>query len=365
MADQTDLRDALMILLENRAVLRETDPSAYALIRNNFPQLQKLCAEELGLQLIRRQGFFRLEKNVLRFSNPIKSFALKYPQDFVYFVSVLAYVESIGVEQPFLLSELIEFLDAQLSGNIEWTQYRERLSLTRVLKGMETLNLLRQLDGDIVGLPYQQVEALLISTSYAGNFLSDRISNLSQIKDWHTLNDPRNEVTMAQQARQLLLLTVGISRTANNLELFEYMHEHQRSFSDFFEQYTVFEFELSRNVAMLTIPEPRRNLSMIPTNSSLDDLLMLIGYQLRIRALPADEYGQITITENVWFELVSHQLHEYGDMIAKQHRETSPDQLSQELLDRASNLRLLTRVESGIKILPLFGRLAGEFIHEE
>ncbi len=164
MAEKNDVTDALMILLEHRAILKEADPFAYALIRTNYPRLHKICAEELGLRLIQRQGLFRLEKNVLLFDGPMKPGEFKEPQDFVYFVSVLAYVESIGFEQPFLLSDLIEFLETQLSNAIEWTQYRERLSLSRVLNSMVTLNLLRQLDGDIAGLSSQQVEVLLTST---------------------------------------------------------------------------------------------------------------------------------------------------------------------------------------------------------
>lgn len=361
MTKVADLRDGLMTLTESRVVFAERSPDDYLLIRRNFIELRRLVIDNFGLELVQHPDFYRLEKLLERPGAAMTLQGLSEPGDFTLLAATLTYVETLGSSQPFLLSELVETVNGMLRQPLDWTKFDHRRALVRVLKVMVNLNLLERIDGDLAGYQSNEQEVLLSGTSYASFFLARGVENLADYSSWHEAVAQRPVLTTSQRVRQQLLFTPGICRTPETAADFTYMRNQRGALTSFFERYTVYTFELTRNVAMLVLPERRIGFGQVPDGSSGDDLLVAVGRQLRQQALPQDEFGQIHQTSSQWEALVGSLFSESRELMASNYRAMSPAELSRQLQARALALGMIRQRGGDLVITPLFGRLNGQY----
>ncbi|WP_225047656.1 TIGR02677 family protein [Lacticaseibacillus kribbianus] len=355
------ISQALMALAENRVILATENPGAYTLIRRNFLDLRRLCLENLGLELIQHPDFYKLEKLMARPRGFMTVNGLTQPMDFVFMTAILTYTETLGADQPFLLSEMVTALNEIMARAVDWTQFAQRRSLVRVLNVMTQLNLLTRLDGELAGYESSGLEVLLMATTYSTYFLAREVDDLGGFPDWHAAVANRTELTTRQQVLQELLFTPGLCRTPETVPLFTYMRNQAASLHQFLAQYTEFAFELTKNVAMLTLSERRAGFGQLPGGRNIDDLLMVMGHKLRASAWEPDEFGQIRLTRAQWVAMVGEQTAINHDWLAKSDRERSVKEMSELLLAQALSAGMVRTTETAVIITPLFGRLDGTY----
>ena len=128
-------------LLEKFWICKDTDKETYYKIKRDIPNFQKFIREQLGWKLIHTENLQKLEKRPAH-AEPfmgIEEFA--EIRDYCIFCVVLMYLEDKEEREPFLLSELISYVETQLKEymTIDWTSFTQRKSLVRVLQYMEKL----------------------------------------------------------------------------------------------------------------------------------------------------------------------------------------------------------------------------------
>lgn len=362
MIKNDDLRSCLTALIEARVIFAADQPDMYLMIRRHFVEVRRICLDNFGQQVTLKPDFVRLAKMPFVPLPGTNIVELQGPQDYVMFASVLAYTDDLGPGTPFLLQGLTEALAQTMPVAPDWTLIQERRRLVRVLKAMVRLGLLDRLDGEFEGYDSAiEQEALLSVTQYARYFLRSFPENLTLVDDWRHLAQPADDTPMRVRVLQQLAFTPGICRTADNEDMFRYMRNQSRFITEFFESNSEFEFELTRNVALLNLPERRSGYQLMPNNSSVDGLLLALGDQLRGGNLPEDEFGQRSLTSSQWVAMTTALKNNYNDQLASSYRTMGASELSRELLSRAGDLGMAAQHEDAITITPLFGRLSGRF----
>lgn len=357
-----DIKICLNELIENRVIFEQSRPDVYRLIKKRMIDIRKICLNDLGLQLLINPKFIKLEKIPEEPRNYMGFEGLIEPEDYVMFACSMAYLEEAGPDTPFLLNNLTDSLQRSMSIKPDWNEFQTRRRLVRVLKQMMDFTLIKSLDGDFSNYgDNENEEALFIVTSYSRYFLRSFPDNLQSMKNWHELLIRNEKYSTRIRVIQRLLFTPGICRTSDTEELFNYMR-HQESFLiGYFEKYTDFNFELTKNVALLASPNRRKNLKYIPDGSSSGDLLMIIGFKICDEKFDRNNFGQIRLSFAQWQSIVGSVFQENKELLSKTYRDMSLNTVSEKVLSQTNQSGLTFEDDSRIVITPLLARLNGKF----
>lgn len=362
-------RTLLAALFERYWILREENPDLYHELRKNAKELKKIIDEKFGLRLHIHTQFIKLEKIPADPKGWMGIAAFQDKMDYTMFACALAFMETKEQNDYFLLSHLVEDIKENYPdpGALDWTNYRHRLSLVRVVGQLLELRLMDKIEGDIAHFARnEEFEALYRVTLYARYFMRSYPQDIYQYEDWHRLieDELKNMDTHGRrwEVYRQLMMQPNVARTSeNNDQLFNYIRVQRRSIEDFFERSTPFSFELTRDTAMLTMMERKNIYTCFPSQQAIDDLLLQIAGLLRDRHPEPDPYGRVSITHQEWLSLVQELQHRFRRGWSKAYREMSAEGIAENLFSEAERWQLAARRDDQIIIMPAFARFRGTY----
>mgnify|MGYP002794943875 FL=1 len=138
----------LEMLLNQRWILKAEDKELYYRVRDSVGELRKYCTEKLGCQILDNSLMIKMEKIpvVPEAFMGIREFTSR--EEYVYLCILLMFLEDKDAQEQFILSQLTEYLSAQLPGELsDWTVYTNRRRLIRVLRYAVSQGILGITDG--------------------------------------------------------------------------------------------------------------------------------------------------------------------------------------------------------------------------
>ena len=125
-------------LLENFWICKDTDKETYYRVKRDIPNFQRFIREQLGWKLVHTENLLKLEKRPAHAEAFMGIGEFMEIRDYCILCVVLMYLEDKEEQEQFLLSELIDYVEAQLKSyvSIDWTSFTQRKSLVRVLQYM-------------------------------------------------------------------------------------------------------------------------------------------------------------------------------------------------------------------------------------
>lgn len=190
--------------------------------------------------------------------------------------------------------------------------------------------------------------------------------DIYQYDDWHALIQDEMENIDTHGRRwevyRQLMMQPNVTRTPENNDLlFNYIRVQRHSIEDFFERFTPFSFELTRDTAMLTLTERKKMYTYFPSQQAVDDILLQLAGLVRDRQTAPDTYGRMHLTWQEWQSCIQELQHVFARGWSKEFREMSTDRLAERLLDQAMLWQLIIRDQDQITILPAFSRFCGNY----
>ena len=125
----------LEVLLNKRWILKSRDKEMYYKIRDALGELRKFTTEKMGCQIIDNSLLIKMEKIpvIPESFMGIQKFSSK--EEYAYLCILLMFLEDRDAQEQFILSQLTEYITANLPGEIsDWTLYTNRRKLIRVLR---------------------------------------------------------------------------------------------------------------------------------------------------------------------------------------------------------------------------------------
>ena len=174
-------------LLENFWICKDTDKETYYRIKRDIPNFQKFIREQLGWKLIHTENLLKLEKRPAHAEPFMGIEEFTEIRDYCILCVVLMYLEDKEEQAPFLLSELISYVETQLKAymTIDWTSFTQRKSLVRVLQYMEKQQMIRARDGRSEGFGSEAgQEVLYENTGYSKYFATSFPRDISGYQSW-------------------------------------------------------------------------------------------------------------------------------------------------------------------------------------
>ena len=172
---------AFEILIDNFWIIKEINPELYNTIKDASPKFKGFVEEKLGYKLIINTYAIKLEKLPGKAESwmGIQDFASR--MEYGFFCILLMFLEDRGPGEQFVLSQAAEFIQSSWPGSekVDWTLYRHRKCMVRILNFAAEMGLIAVNDGDEMKFSEaQDTEVLYESTGLSRYFVRNFTGNI-------------------------------------------------------------------------------------------------------------------------------------------------------------------------------------------
>lgn len=368
---------ALELLLSKRWILKREDRETYYFVRDELPKLKSFLTEKLGFQLVVNSSLIKLEKIPASAENwmGIREFGDKF--DYVFFLSVLMFLEEKESGEQFVLSELTEYLQGMIQvEEIDWTIYRYRKTLVKVMKFVQSSGMIELNDGSEENFAKDGESEVLyentgVSRYFVRNFTRD-ICDYTSVQDfekeeWIDVNEDRG-IVRRQRVYRRLLLSLGMYRNEKTEEDFNYLRNFRGNIRDELEGLLDVDLHIHKTSAYLVLSETSRLGRTFPEENTLSDIVLLLNEEIVKKVkegsflLSMDE--SILLLENSFKELLEECKRQYGKGFAKTYREMTTREFVEVVSAYMKELGFIQFTEEGVKLLPIAGKVVGRYPKE-
>ena len=366
----------LEILMARRWVLKAEDRQLYYRVREALPVIRSFATEKLGCQVIENASLIKLEK-IPVLAEPamgIREFSTK--EEYAFLCLLLMFLEDRDIGEPFILSQFTEYVVANLpGGGVDWTHYRSRQQLVRVLRFATAQGMLRVRDGNEDNFVQSEVGEVLyentgVSRYFMRHFPRD-IMNYSRPEDfaqsdWVAMDEERG-IARRHRVYRRLLFSVGILQSEGMTEDVDYLKNYGRRLKDELEKLFDGELHVHRGNAFFMQGESCHIGETLPNDTGLSDVLLLVCAEIREQVrqeiwLPEkDDRIQVTLVE---FEQLLRKIRrEQGAGFMKSLRDLTDGEFVRRVETEMTLWRLLAIDEAQqlVMILPMAGKIIGRY----
>lgn len=366
----------LEILMARRWVLKAEDRQLYYRVREALPVIRSFATEKLGCQVIENASLIKLEK-IPVLAEPamgIREFSTK--EEYAFLCLLLMFLEDRDIGEPFILSQFTEYVVANLpGGGVDWTHYRSRQQLVRVLRFATAQGMLRVRDGNEDNFVQSEVGEVLyentgVSRYFMRHFPRD-IMNYSRPEDfaqsdWVAMDEERG-IARRHRVYRRLLFSMGILQSEGMTEDVDYLKNYGRRLKDELEKIFDGELHVHRGNAFFMQGESCHIGETLPNDTGLSDVLLLVCAEIREQVrqeiwLPEkDDRIQVTLVE---FEQLLRKIRrEQGAGFMKSLRDLTDGEFVRRMETEMTLWRLLAIDEAQqlVMILPMAGKIIGRY----
>ena len=365
---------ALEVLLSKRWILKSRDRELYYSVRDELPKFKSFLIEKLGFQVVVNSYLIKLEKIPAVAENwmGIKEFSDK--MEYVIFMTVLMFLEEKDMGEQFVLSELTEYIQTAVEvESIDWTVYRSRKYLVKVMKYLVSEGILEINDGSEEDFQKDGISEVLyentgVSRNFVKNFTRD-ISNFKGMADFYDgdfidTNEDRG-IVRRQRVYRKLLLSAGLYRNESTEEDFNYIRNFRGIIANDFESLFDCNLHIHKSSAYLVINEGSRLGRAFPEESTLSDIVLLVNDLILSRIdenklTPAVDESIILSLEN-FNELIEETKRLYGNGFAKTYRDMTTKEICSVVTEYMMELGFIEYLGNDVKINPIVGKVAGRY----
>lgn len=367
---------ALEELLNRRWILKSKDRELYYELKEalSFGEEKKFLMEKLGYQVIVNPYMIKVEKMPAIPENWMGITEFKEPVEYVLFCLVLMFLEDREAEEQFVLSQLTEYVQSQYQEEqIDWTVYRYRRHMIKVMKYCVSCGILKVNDGSEESFARDDASEVLYENTGASryfmkNFTQDIMGYTSpkefEKEEWIDVNEDRG-IVRRQRVYRKLLMTMGMYKDEESEEDFAYVRNYrnmiQGDLSDLFDC----ELHVHSSSAFLVLGETCRLGRAFPEGNTLSDVVLLINTLLQEKVadgkltIPMDE--EIHIPREMFCAIVEECKEKFGKGLNKTYREMTFSEFYREVSAYMEELMLIETEKDGIRIKPVVGKICGKY----
>ncbi len=366
--------EELKALLEHNFILKEEDRELFYLIKDNYRHFKPFIIEKLGYELLIRGDFIRLEKLPGKAEEWMGIASFDDQKEYAFLMILFIYLEDKNKEDQFLLSHVTEFIAANMIGeSIDWTQYKTRRSLIKVIKFVLSEKLIRVTDGEEDSFTQDgSKEVLFESTGLSKYMVRNFQTDVMKFKSYHDLEAEHEDFLTSDRGTlrknrvyRRLILSPIVYHEGGVDEDYAYIKNYRNIIEEDFKKYLGWHFHLHRNGAIVFPDEKDKVSYEFPTNSGISDVILHVNAhickKLKEGVLQRDQGDTIHLSESAFRELLKQVATEKAYGWSKEYRESSEEKLFKEVVYKMSYFCMLKREKDNLVILPLAGKIIGDY----
>lgn len=365
------------MLLEKFWIIKDRDPILYNVIKDAGPKYKSFVEDKLGYKLMMNAYVIKLEKLPGKAESWMGISNFDNTMEYAFLCIILMFLEDRGAGDQFVLSQVTEFIQGTYPGdeNVDWTLYRHRKSLVKVLSFATEIGLIKVDDGDELRFSsFQETEVLYESTGLSRYFVRNFTGNVQNYTsyldiengEWLDVAKDRGIIRRHRVYRRLIMSPAVYSEGAEDAD-YAYIKNYKGLLQKDIEDMLDSSLHVHKNGAFLVLDPTKNFKDVFPDHKTISDITLQINGMI----VEMVDRGEIEIEQNdiltvsrQWFiQLIERCRQLYMSGWSKEFREMSIDQLVKEVLSYMTGFGMVDENESirEIKILPLTGKIIGQY----
>lgn len=367
----------LETLLEEFWIIKEKEKDLYYRIKDASPQFKDFLEQKLGYKLIVNPYMIKLEKL------PGKAEAWMGIQDFdnqmeyALFCLLLTFLEDKSAGEQFILSEVTEFIQGSYPGEekLDWTLFRHRRSMVKVLRFATTIGIIKADDGDEGSfMDSTDSEVLYQSTGLSRYFVRNFTGNILNYSSWLDMENgewldvdkDRGRVRRNRVYRRIVMSPVVYSEGPEDPD-YLYIKNQRGLLQKDMEDYLDSQLHVHKNGAFLVLDSSKNFKDVFPARKNISDIALQVNAAI-ISLIRAGELAgredDVIVVSRVWFESLIEDVREKNYLgWSKEFREMSFAKLYEETISYMKGFHMIEVLEKEkeVKIMPLAGKIIGGY----
>lgn len=358
-------------LLSKRWIVKAKEPILYLQIKDQLKKLSQFFNDRFNYDIIVKPLMIKLEKIPGRSEPWMGIQEFKDVMDYQLFCYVLVFLEDKENEQQFMLSELTEFIQANIvEAQLDWTSYSNRRQLIRVLKYCVEVAIISITDGnDDQFTNNENAEVLYENTGlsryYARNFYSE-INTLNSVDDfinlsWFEGDQDRGKVR-ANRVYRRLVLSAGVYEEVDDNEDFVYIRNYKNQIVNDFSNILPTKLHVHKTSAYLTF-EDYKEKEYFPHTNAVDETILCLMSSLRKYCMKRiiDESEIVNFEINDFEKIIKKEITKIMPNLSKSFQDKPLNVLVDELILKMKLYGFIKQDQEQVAVYPIIGKINGEY----
>ncbi|KXG75447.1 TIGR02678 family protein [Thermotalea metallivorans] len=365
----------LEILLERFWIIKEQDKELYYQIKDASPKLKNFLEDKLGYKLIINPYIIKLEKLPGKPENWMGIEDFEDRMEYGFLCLLLMFLEDKGPEEQFVLSQITEFVQGTYPGQekVDWTLYKHRRHLIKVLRFAAEIGLMKVNDGDEQYFANAvDTEVLYENTGLSKYFMRNFTGNLLYYRHWQDIENEewvdidkdRGRIRRNRVYRRLVMSPAVYSEGIEDAD-YLYIKNYRNMLQKDIEEMLESQLHVHKNGAFVILDEGKNFCDTFPNNKNISDIVLqmngLIVEEVKKGSFLKREDDTIHISMARFEAMIEECLKRYMEGWSKEYREMKLEKLYNEVIKYMQDFQMI-QVNEGTKeviIMPLAGKVIG------
>jgi uncharacterized protein (TIGR02678 family) len=367
----------LELLLENYWIIKDDDKELYYRIKDAIPQFKSFLNDKLGYHVIVNPNVIKLEKLPGKAESWMGIEEFDSVMEYAFLCLLLMFLEDRGREEQFVLSQVTEYIQAGYPGDekVDWTLYRHRRCLIKVMRFAADTGMVRVNDGDEqVFAADAATEVLYESSGLSRYFVRNfpvNILGFTSYKDIENedlieLDRDRGTVRRHRVYRRVLMSPAVYNGGAEDQD-YLYVKNFKSLIEKDMETWLGISFHVHRNGAMLVL-EPTKSMGRcFPDNRAISDIVLqmnsLLLSDIREGRITSGTDDRFVLSWAAFASAAARLKEKCMGGWSKEFREMDVDLLTEQIFECMKAFSMAEKGNDGreIWILPLVGKITGSY----
>ena len=290
---------------------------------------------------------------------------------------LLMFLEDKGKEEQFLLSELTEYIEGVFpeENSIDWTLYRHRRYLVKVLRFAFDMGMIKVNDGDEQSFSSsRESEVLYENTGISKYFIRNFTGNILEynfLKDleedeWIDVDRDKGRIRRNRVYRRIIMSPAVYSDGVDDPD-YLYIKNYRNMIISDIEKYLESDFHVHKNGAFLILNIDKNYKKSFPENKTISDIILqfnsIITNKIENGIINTKEDDVIILSIQSFESIIKELRYNYSLGWSKEYREMKFEKLCEEIIQYMKSYCFLELIEdsSELRIMPLVGKIIGKY----
>ena len=361
-------------LLENYLILKERDKDLYYDVKDNIDKYKSFIYDNLAYDIIIKDDFIKLEKipGIPEEWMGINEFT--EIKEYIFFILLITFLEDKNKEEQFILSSITEYIEHNYPDEkIEWTIFKNRKSLIKVMKFAIDIGIIKKNDGSEEEFSKSETGDVLYESTGLSRYIVRRFSK--NIEDSESYEDLLSDefsgiskdlgtVRKNRVFRRLLLSPVVYNDENDNGD-YDYIKSKRSFIRNTFEENLGWDIHIHKNGALAALENSNEVKDIFPNKKGESAAVLFINKEVRRNINSGNfkkEDNDTVVMSNLEFdEFIIEVRKTHGHGFTKTLRDVSEQVFINIIRNFMKDFSMIREEKDFTILMPIIGKVLGEY----
>ena len=361
-------------LLENYLILKERDKDLYYDVKDNIDKYKSFIYDNLAYDIIIKDDFIKLEKipGIPEEWMGINEFT--EIKEYIFFILLITFLEDKNKEEQFILSSITEYIEHNYPDEkIEWTIFKNRKSLIKVMKFAIDIGIIKKNDGSEEEFSKSETGDVLYESTGLSRYIVRRFSkNIEDRESYEDLlgaefsgiSKDLGTVRKNRVFRRLLLSPVVYNDENDNGD-YDYIKSKRSFIRNTFEENLGWDIHIHKNGALAALENSNEVKDIFPNKKGESAAVLFINKEVRRNInsgnLKKEDNDTVVMSNSEFDEFIIEVRRTHGYGFTKTLRDVSEQVFINIIRNFMKDFSMIREEKDFTILMPIIGKVLGEY----